>query len=424
MKIAVVGLGYVGFPLACAVARNSSYEVAGFDLDKEKIVQIKRKESPVQDARARKDIKVVKLPVADDPAIMEGAELFLVCVPTPLGAESKPDLTPLKKAVGMVAGYLQKGGTVVIESTVNPGVCDEVVIPMLEETTGLKVGQDFDVAHCPERINPGDPEWNIYNIPRNVGASSPEACKKVAKFYRSIIQAEVNEVSSLKVAEATKIIENTFRDINIAYVNELAKSFDVLGVDLIEVLKAASNKPFAFMPHFPGCGVGGHCIPVDPYYLIQRASESGFDHSFLTKAREVNESMPQYTVDLLMKSLTKAGLTPNQVKVGVMGVSYKANIADKRESPALKIIRILREDGLSPEIFDPYHPEDSTVRTLDELLDAVEVIIIATDHQDFRQMRIEDFEARGIKVLIDGKNMLNPLKSKGSKIIYKGIGRG
>ena len=300
MKLGVIGLGYVGFPLACAIARRKKYETVGIDLDVNKINLIKKKQSPVEDERAKQDIKTVNITVSTETKILQDSDFFLVCVPTPINYEFLPDLSPVKNACSDLAPYIKKGNIVVIESTINPGVCDEIIIPLLEQKTGMIAGKDFDVAHCPERINPGDSKWNVYNIPRNVGATTKEACKRVANFYRDILDTKtINEMDTLREAEATKIIENTFRDINIAYVNELAKSFDVLGIDLIKVINGASNKPFAFMAHYPGCGVGGHCIPVDPYYLIKRASQSGFDHKFLRNAREINNSMPKYTVELL-----------------------------------------------------------------------------------------------------------------------------
>ncbi|MBD3330362.1 nucleotide sugar dehydrogenase, partial [Candidatus Peregrinibacteria bacterium] len=306
IKITIIGLGYVGLPLALEINKNCRFEVFGYDIDEKVISNIK------------------EFPVNSDPRILKNSKIFIICVPTPIKSDFQPDLKPIKSASELVSKYLQKGNSVVIESTVNPGVCEEVVLPLLEKS-GLKGGKDFELSHCPERINPGDPKWDVSNIPRNIGSLTKEGNKKIADFYRTFLKAEINEVSSLKIAEATKIIENTFRDINIAYVNELAKSFDMLGIDLIEVINAASNKPFAFMPHYPGCGVGGHCIPVDPYYLIERAAVYGFEHSFLKKAREVNNSMPEYTVSLLEKKLINTGKTLKNSKIGLLGLAYKAD---------------------------------------------------------------------------------------------------
>ncbi len=414
----------MGFPLACAVAKNSKYEVVGFDPDSKKIQQIKFRISPIEDAQAEKDFKSVSFEVAADDSILKNCEIFLICVPTPVDDDHNPNLFPVKSATETAAKFLQKNGIVVIESTVNPGVCDEVVIPILEEKTGKKVGEFFNVAHCPERINPGDPKWNVHNIPRNIGATTPEACKKIADFYRSFLSGEVNEMSSLRVAEATKIVENTFRDINIAYVNELAQSFDTLGIDLVEVLSGASNKPFAFLPHFPSCGVGGHCIPVDPYYLIRRADRSGFNHRFLKIAREINNSMPRYTVEKLEKVLAEQRKILSDVRIGILGLSYKKNISDLRESPSLRILKILRERGVEPEIFDPYVLENSTCESLSEVLKKIDVAVIATDHDEFRNLEVSDFLDAGVTTVIDGKNIFSPADFRGTSIFYRGIGRG
>jgi len=424
MKIGVIGLGYVGFPLACTIAKNKSYKVFGFDLSKEKIDLINQKKSPIEDKQAEKDIKTVKITASTDPEILKDSDIFIVCVPTPVFNDHTPDLDPIKNATKTISKYLKNGSLVIIESTINPGVCEEVIIPILETETKLKSGKDFDLAHCPERINPGDPKCNVYNIPRNIGATTPQACKKAANFYRSFINAEINEMSSLKTAEATKIIENTFRDINIAYVNELAKSFDILGIDLTEVIRGASNKPFAFMPHFPSCGVGGHCIPVDPYYLIERAKKSGFDHKFVRIAREINNSMPQYTVDLLTDALNSIGKPIKNTRIGILGISFKANISDKRESPALTIIKLLQKKGANLSIFDPYCLKDSTGNSLEELLQNVDAVLIATDHKEFKKLTPLDFQKHNIKVVIDGKNIYDKQAFLGTDIIYKGIGRG
>jgi len=347
----------------------------------------------------------------------------IICVPTPVLDNYTPDLEPVKSAATTVSKHIRKGTYVIIESTINPGVCDEVVIPILEDKTGLSAGTDFDLAHCPERINPGDPKWNVYNIPRNIGSTSHEATKFLADFYRSFIDAEINEMPDLKTTEATKIIENTFRDINIAYVNELAKSFDVLGIDLLTVIKGASNKPFAFMPHYPSCGVGGHCIPVDPYYLIERAKQSGFDHKFLKIARDINNSMPEYTVDLLAKGLNKFEKPIKNTTVGLLGMSYKADVGDLRQSPSIDIKNILLEREANLEIFDMYFPGLSSCSSLEEILEKSFAVIIATDHKEFREITPDLLIKHGVKVIIDGKNCLNKEDFSDTGIFYKGIGR-
>lgn len=423
-KVAVIGLGYVGFPLLCAISKSGKYNTVGFDLSDEKISLINSGVSPIDDERAESDLKEIEPNVSVESGILEDSDLFIVCVPTPVDNDHTPNLEFVSGAALTVSKYLKKGGIVVIESTVNPGVCDEVVIPLLEKETGMKAGFDFHVAHCPERINPGDQKWNVYNISRNVGATTPMACKEVADFYRSVIEAEVIEMSSLKTAEATKIVENTFRDINIAYVNELARSFDILGIDLLEVINAASNKPFAFMPHYPGCGVGGHCIPVDPYYLIARAKKSGFEHRFLSIARDINNSMPAYTVDLLIGALNKIGKSVKGTKIGILGISYKADVADKRESPSFQIIDLIKKLEGDLLVYDPYFPDESDVADVDELLKNVEAIVLVTSHKEFERLSEDTFIENDIKVLIDGKNIYKKEAFADQNIVYRGIGRG
>lgn len=423
MKISIIGLGYVGLPLMCAIARQTNNEVNGFDTNAEKINLIKSGKCPVDDKQCEQDMKEINLNVSNEESILEDTDIFIICVPTPVLDDYTPDLEPVKSAATTVSKHIRKGSYVIIESTINPGVCDEVVIPILENKTRLTAGTDFDLAHCPERINPGDPKWNVYNIPRNIGSTRPEATKFLADFYRSFIDAEINEMPDLKTTEATKIIENTFRDINIAYVNELAKSFDVLGIDLITVIKGASNKPFAFMPHYPGCGVGGHCIPVDPYYLIERAKQSGFDHKFLKIARDINNSMPEYTVDLLADALNKFEKPLKNTKVGLLGMSYKADVGDLRQSPSIDIQNILLEREADLEIFDMYFPDLSSCSSLEEILDKSFAVIIATDHKEFREITPELLKKNGVKVVIDGKNCLNKEVFTDTGIFYKGIGR-
>ncbi len=423
MKVSVVGLGYVGLPLLCAIAKKSGDKSAGFDISESKVKDIRAGKCPVDDARCMEDLKTIDCNVSNDDSILQNSDVFIVCVPTPVFDDYTPDLKPVMNAVKQISKYLNKGNYLVIESTINPGVCDEVVIPIIEKGTGLKAGVDFDVAHCPERINPGDSKWNVYNIPRNIGSTRPEATKFLADFYRSFIDAEINEMPDLKTTEATKIIENTFRDINIAYVNELAKSFDVLGIDLLTVIKGASNKPFAFMPHYPSCGVGGHCIPVDPYYLIERAKQSGFDHKFLKIARQINNSMPEYSVDLLATGLNKFEKPLKNTKVGLLGMSYKANVGDLRQSPSVEIKRILLEREADLEIYDKYFPDLSTCASLEEILDKSYAVLIATDHKEFKDITPALLIKHNVKVVIDGKNCLNKEEIINAGIYYKGIGR-
>ncbi len=401
--IAVIGLGYVGLPLAL-LAHERGYNVTGIDTNPEKL-------------------KGLKIKATSDFSEIKKAQIVIICVPTPVYKNRNPDYTPVKNACKSIAPYLKNGDLIILESTVNPGVCEEIVAPILEKVSHLKIG-DILLAHCPERINPGDTKWNVSNIPRVVGGFDDESTKKAYNFYKSVISAEVKIMNSLKEAEAVKIVENSFRNINIAFVNELAQSFSKLGIDVVNVIEGASTKPFAFMAHYPGCGVGGHCIPVDPYYLIDYAKKNGYTHRFLSLACKVNEGMPHYTVELLKKELKKVGKKMNGSKVVVLGLSYKANIADKRESPSYEIIHLLKKSGAIVKIYDPYIKEDeSDAKNLDDALKGVDAVIIATNHKEFINLTPNILLKNNTKIVIDGRNCLPKLVFQKSGIAYVGIGR-
>jgi nucleotide sugar dehydrogenase len=419
--VCVVGLGYVGLPLAVRCVERG-YQTFGFDRNEERVKLINQGKSPIEEKFLEENLPKFPLQAKTDPKIIKKCDIVLICVPTPVDKKFYPDLKPVIGATETVVKNLKKGALVVLESTVNPGVSEEVVKPIFDKA-GYKLGQDYFLAHCPERINPGDPKWNVTNIPRVVGSFDAQGLKMAKEFYESIVDAEIRPMKSIREAEAVKIVENSFRDINIAFVNELAKSFDKLGIDVKDVILGASTKPFAFMPHFPSCGVGGHCIPVDPYYLIERAKESGFDHKFLRVAREINNSMPEYTVELLQDILNDLKMPMKGTKVGILGISYKANIDDVRESPALKVIELVKEAGANVSVFDPHIPKDSTVKTLDALLKKSEAIILVTDHKEFKEIDPKVFKKYKIKAIIDGKNCLDKNAIKKLEIVYKGIGR-
>ncbi|MDP3640358.1 MAG: nucleotide sugar dehydrogenase, partial [Nanoarchaeota archaeon] len=289
--VCVIGLGYVGLPLACLCARKG-YIVIGLDTNQEKIEQIGRGVCPIKDEFLQRELHKVKLQATTDPSqALPSADIIVICVPTPVDHQCRPDLAFVELAGKNISRYLRKGQLIILESTVNPGTTEDTLKPIVEDS-GLIAGVDFQLAHCPERIDPGNKEWTLPNIPRVIGSLTAKGALLTKKFYASIIDAEITVLKSPKEAEATKIMENSFRDINIAFVNEMAKSFDKAGIDITEVIKGASTKPFAFLPHFPGCGVGGHCIPVDPYYLIESAKQFHFEHKFLELARKINKSMP------------------------------------------------------------------------------------------------------------------------------------
>ncbi|MFH0930139.1 MAG: nucleotide sugar dehydrogenase [Candidatus Moraniibacteriota bacterium] len=420
-KVCVIGLGYVGFPLAvqCAV---KGYGVFGYDKDEKKLSRIEKGENIVDEKYLDELLPKTKINIVRDEKKISQCDIFIIAVPTPVDEKYYPDLSFVEAASRTVAENMKSGALVVVESTINPGVCEEVVRPIFEKA-GWEIGKSVFISHCPERINPGDKKWNVTNIPRVVGSFDEIGLNKSVKFYESIIDAEIMPMKTIREAEAAKIIENSFRDVNIAFVNELAKSFDLMGIDIVNVIKGAATKPFAFMPHWPSCGVGGHCIPVDPYYLIEKAKENDFDHKFLRTARAINNSMPLYTVELTQDALNEVEKPFKNTNIGILGISYKANVGDLRESPALKIIELLKGHGANVHIFDPYVPAKSTAASLSELLDSVDAIIITADHKEFKDLQPEILKKKNITVVIDGKNCLNKDNIQKLGIIYKGIGR-
>jgi len=402
-SIVVFGLGYVGLPLAL-LTKSKGFSVVGVDVSRGAL------------KRARKEGLEVS---SDGAGAVKSADVVVVCVPTPVDKNYMPDLGAVKAACKVIAKGLRKGQLVIIESTINPGVMEGIVQPILEES-GLKAGKDFLLAHCPERIDPGNKKWDVSNLPRVVGGIGRESTRRAAEFYRKIIDAPVLELSSVRAAEATKIMENAFRDVNIAFVNEMAKSFDQMGIDITEVIKAAATKPFAFMSHWPGCGVGGHCIPVDPYYLIEEAKRKGFNHRFLLLAREINNGMPEYTVQKAVDGLNEVGLSVKGAKVCVLGLAYKRDVDDIRESPAVKIIEKLKKLGAKVDVYDPFLKDKSTVKSLKDCMRS-DCILLATDHTEFREM--DPNKLKKVKVVVDGRNCLDKEKIKKLGVVYRGIGR-
>lgn len=421
-KIAVIGLGYVGLPLAI-LASKKGYDVYGIVRSEEKAKTINEKKSPIADSRIETSLLSANILAGTDFSVVSGVSIIVICVPTPVHHDYTPDLEPVISSSTSIGKNLKKGQLVILESTVNPGVCETIVVPILEKESGFEAGKDFFVAHCPERINPGDSQWNVENIPRVIGSLEQKGLKKAVKFYRSILTGMVTEMSSIKEAEAVKITENAFRDINIAFVNELALSFDRLGIDVLNVIHGASTKPFSFLPHYPGCGVGGHCIPVDPYYLIAYAKQFGFSHNFLSLARSINNAMPKRTVGYVVKSLQKISRKTRGSKVAVLGLSYKANIDDDRESPSYQIIKELEKRGIVVSTFDPNLPGKSTCTSLEAAVRGVHAVIIATAHKAFVKLNPEFYLQRNITIVIDGRNCLDKKKFVAAGIIYKGIGR-
>jgi nucleotide sugar dehydrogenase len=431
-SVAIIGLGYVGLPIAL-LAKQKGLNVFGVDIDHKKIDLINTQKCPWSDKDISRDLKKYPFPANTDYSSIQESDYIIIAVPTPVTARKQPNLTPLTKALKGTLNYLKGGQTIIIESTINPGVMDEVILPILRERKDLNIDADHKttnketiyLAHCPERINPGDPKWTVRNIPRVLGGYSPSGTKKALSLYKKLLDAPIKVMSSPTEAEAVKILENTFRDINIAYINEMAKSFDALGIDIMDVIEGAATKPFAFLPHYPGNGVGGHCISVDPYYMIERARQVGFDHKFLKLARAINDSMPQYCVDLLIKHLPQAKLNTNKVRVAVLGVSYKKDVSDLRNSPALDIIKMLRSKKINTAVYDPLVPSHSTAKSLTEALKKANAVVLSCDHTDLvKKLSPQTLSNAGIKIVIDGKNALSSDAITKHKIIYHGIGHG
>ena len=413
MKVSIIGLGYVGLPLAL-VCDEAGFDTYGVDTSIEKLTALKTKKIIVDDLYAAKLFKNSQIHFSSE---VTESDIFVICVPTPIDHANKPNLDLIVAACDAVSKVVKSGNLVIIESTIYPGVCEEVVQPILSRNNDVVL-----IGHSPERVNPGDSNWTIKNIPRVVGGINERSVTETQKFYSRILDAEVTAVSSIRSAEASKMLENIFRDVNIALINEMAQAFYRMDIDVSEVIKAASTKPFGFMPHYPGIGVGGHCIAVDPYYMIERGREAGFDHEFLKIARKINSNMPIYTAYLVQNALNDMGLPIKGTKIGIYGLSYKPNVADTRESPSYVLINRLKHDKQADvKIFDPYLALESDFTNLNEFLDWCDVLVVCTAHSEIFHIKIESF--KNIRLIIDGRNVLDAGKIKKLGIEYRGIGR-
>lgn len=427
-KTAIVGLGYVGLPVAL-LAAEKGWQVVGVDNVAAKVSAINAGRAPMKDRALSAALKKYPISATTDYAAAADAAVIVICVPTPVTADNAPDLEPLNSAIRGLRPHLRPGQVLIVESTINPGVMDEAVVPLLKERRDLPLDSDgadknvLYIAHCPERINPGDRRWTVRNIPRVIGATTNKGVRLAKAFYDSILEAPVKVMASINEAEAVKILENTFRDINIAYVNEMAKSFDKLGIDIEHVIAGAATKPFAFLPHYPGNGVGGHCISVDPYYMIERGRQAGFDHAFLKLARRINDSMPEYTVgvmDAAAAALKLSASTP----VALLGLSYKKNTDDLRESPAVEIKKLLGKKKMPLRVFDPFSPAQSNVASLKEALAGGVIVMLGTNHDELvSALTPAALVKAGVKLVIDGKNALDAEGIAKLGISYYGIGR-
>ena len=409
--VCVIGLGYVGLPLIKTFL-NTGFHVIGFDIDKTKVNLLNQGKSYIKHVTGKDLIPYLekkKFKATTDPKALAKADVILICVPTPLDAHKNPDLSFVLNTTRLIAANRRKGQLVVLESTTYPGTTEEEMLPILE-SNGYKVGRDFYLAYSPERENPGDKVYTTANIPKVVGGVTRE-CLRVAKTLYDQIVIQTVPVSSTRVAEATKLLENIFRSVNIALVNEMKMIFDRMGIDVWEVIKASSTKPFGFMPFSPGPGYGGHCIPVDPFYLTWKAKEVDFPTRFIELAGEINTLMPYYVVDRMIEELNERGRVIKGARVLILGIAYKKDVDDQRESPSLKIITLLKQRGAKVDYNDPHVPRSAGHRDypglsmksvkLDETtLKKYDAVIIATGHTAYDY----DWIVKHSHLVIDTRN--------------------
>ena len=413
-KISLVGLGYVGMPIAVSFAKKVN--VIGFDISEEKVELYKKGIDPTKEV-GDDVIKSTTVEFTADESKLKEAKFHIVAVPTPVNADHTPDLRPVESASRTVGRNLTKGSIVVFESTVYPGVTEEICIPILEKESGMRCGQDFKVGYSPERINPGDKVHRLETIVKVVSGMDEESLDVIAKVYELVVDAGVHRAESIKVAEAAKVIENSQRDINIAFMNELSIIFNKMGIDTKAVLKAAGTK-WNFLSFSPGL-VGGHCIGVDPYYLTYKAEQLGYHSQIILSGRRINDDMGKYVVENLIKNLIKADVPVKDAKVAILGFTFKENCPDTRNTRVIDIVNELREYGLTPMIADPeanaaeakheYEIDFDSVEDIKEM----DAIVVAVGHDQFLRFTQEDFNnmfkegANENKVLLDIKGILD-----------------
>ncbi|MDQ3668434.1 MAG: nucleotide sugar dehydrogenase [Acidobacteriota bacterium] len=415
--VGVIGLGYVGLPLLVEFA-GKGYQSTGFEVDANKAAQINSGRSYIGDvahATVKRLVDDKLLTATTDFNHLGDCDALIICVPTPLRKTKEPDVSYILAAAEEIKKRLRRGQLIILESTTYPGTTNEVLLPMFEET-GLKLDEDFLLAFSPERVDPGNPQFQTHNIPKVVGGVTPDSTEAAATLYSQIVK-DVHSVSSARVAETAKLLENTFRAVNIGMANEMARLCYALNIDTWEVIRAAATKPFGFMPFYPGPGIGGHCIPLDPHYLSWKARQHGFDSRFIGLAEEVNSRMPDHVVQLISDGLNDARKAMNGSRILLLGVAYKKDIDDVRESPALSIIDRLRAKGAEVHYHDPFvkeirfddaHTEGGSEPLAseplsDEALSAADCLVIVTDHSEIDYIRV----CRLAPLIVDTRNALN-----------------
>jgi UDP-N-acetyl-D-glucosamine dehydrogenase len=427
-RIAVIGLGYVGLPLAVEFA-DRGYRTIGIDVDPLKIASLRKGKNYIPDidnARVARLVKSRKLRATSSFDVAADADAVFICVPTPFTPNKEPDISYIIDAANAVAPHVHKGQVIVLKSTTFPGTTDTHVQPILERVSRLKAGKDFHLAFAPERVDPGNEKWNTANTPLGVGGVSHASTAAAAAVLRTVI-AKVVEVSGPRVAEMEKLLENIFRSVNIALVNELAQLCDRMGgINMWEVVEAASTKPFGFMPFYPGPGIGGHCILIDPYYLEWYARQFDFHTNFIALAAEVNESMPFYVRDMVLRELSRAGVRPDKAKVLFLGVAFKKNVDDTRHSPALMVMELLQKQGLSHMKYnDPFVPSVKVGAKLHKSVSLTaasvkqyDLVVITTDHAAY-DMRMIVKNARRV---VDTRNATKGVRGRAKKVVLLGSG--
>jgi UDP-N-acetyl-D-glucosamine dehydrogenase len=418
--VGVVGLGYVGLPLAVVMA-EAGYKVIGVDLDPDKIAALRQGRSYIEDVSADTLSRLVregKLEASHEFSALAAADGVSICVPTPLRKTGDPDLSYIVSSTQALRPALHRGMVVILESTTYPGTTREMVLPELE-AGGLKVGEDIFLAFSPERVDPGRVDWTTRNTPKVIGGITP-ACTQVAVSMYAAGMDNIVPVSSAEVAEMTKLLENTFRAVNIGLVNEMALMCDRLGIDVWEVIDAAASKPFGFMRFTPGPGLGGHCIPIDPLYLSWKLKSVKYNARFIELASEINTNMPRYVVSRVQDALNQAGKALKGARLLVIGVAYKPNVSDVRESPALDVIGLLREKGAAVDYYDPFVPsiehEGWGLRSVPDLEAAArraDCVIVVTDHASIDYRRLEEVAA----LIFDSRNALGAAGVRSEKVV-------
>jgi UDP-N-acetyl-D-glucosamine dehydrogenase len=419
-RIGIIGMGYVGLPAAVTFAERG-FSVSGFDIAVSKVERLNRADSYIEDVSSLRLQRVVGLGrfrATTNFTNLSEQDVIVIAVPTPLNKTRDPDLTAIRGATQAIAQNLRPGQLIILESTTYPGTTEEVVKPILEQS-GLRAGEDFFLAFSPERIDPSSKNWHFDNVPKVVGGFTPDCLAVATAFYSQVVE-KVVPVSSTQIAEMTKIFENIFRVVNVALVNEMTLLCDRMNLDFWEVLNAAETKPYGFMKFMPGPGVGGHCIPIDPFYLTWKAREYDFNTRFIELAGEINLQMPHYVRELVIRALNKQSKSLKDARVLILGVAYKKDVGDMRESPAIKIIELLCESQVQVSYHDPYVPvfEEGHIRLhsvalTEAALAKADCVVIVTDHSDFDYHHI----IQHARQIVDTRNATSQVKEQREKII-------